>query len=284
MGMLTLAPLVLARDCFRADAVGPPATETAAMTWSLADCTTLDFSCTGNSSVPAAESGKLCENALQADEVASLTEALKSDAPNLVSLELRGNWVGPLKGAALATALQAHPSLEFLGLASTALGDVGGTALARRLLLQDAPPALRRIDLSHNHLGDDCARALAESLKAEDGLPLSSLDLSWNGIGPRGGRYLGDALKVNDALLELRLRWNGLQDRGARALGKGSALQPRTRTLTRTRASTRARARAPHSTAHPSPNPSTSTSTSTRPSPSPSPSPNPNSTAKQARV
>ena len=158
--MLTLAPLVLARDCFRADAVGPPATETAATTWSLADCTTLDFSCTGNSSVPAAESGKLCENALQADEVASLTEALKSDAPNLVSLELRGNWVGPLKGAALATALQAHPSLEFLGLASTALGDVGGTALARRLLLQDAPPALRRIDLSHNHLGDDCARAL----------------------------------------------------------------------------------------------------------------------------
>ena len=103
--MLTLAPLVLARDCFRADAVGPPATETAATTWSLADCTTLDFSCTGNSSVPAAESGKLCENALQADEVASLTEALKSDAPNLVSLELRGNWVGPLKGAALATAL-----------------------------------------------------------------------------------------------------------------------------------------------------------------------------------
>ena len=221
VGMLTLAPLVLARDCFRADAVGPPATETAATTWSLADCTTLDFSCTGNSSVPAAESGKLCENALQADEVASLTEALKSDAPNLVSLELRGNWVGPLKGAALATALQAHPSLEFLGLASTALGDVGGTALARRLLLQDAPPALRRIDLSHNHLGDDCARALAESLKAEDGLPLSSLDLSWNGIGPRGGRYLGDALKVNDALLELRLRWNGLQDRGARALGEG---------------------------------------------------------------
>ena len=278
--MLTLAPLVLARDCFRADAVGPPATETAATTWSLADCTTLDFSCTGNSSVLAAESGKLCENALQADEVASLTEALKSDAPNLVSLELRGNWVGPLKGAALATALQAHPSLEFLGLASTALGDVGGTALARRLLLQDAPPALRRIDLSHNHLGDDCARALAESLKAEDGLPLSSLDLSWNGIGPRGGRYLGDALKVNDALLELRLRWNGLQDRGARALGEGSALQPRTRTLTRARASTRARARAPHSTAHPSPNPSTSTS----PSPSPSPNPNPNSTAKQARV
>jgi hypothetical protein len=212
--MLTLAPLILGRDCFRADAVGPPATETAATTWSLADCTTLDFSCAiGNSSAPAAESGKLCENALQADEVASLTEALKSEAPNLISLELRGNWVGPLKGAALATALQAHPSLEFLGLASTALGDVGGTALARRLLLQEAPPALRRVDLSHNHLGDDCARALAESLKAEDGLPLTSLDLGWNGIGPRGGRYLGDALKVNDALLELRLRWNGLQAR-----------------------------------------------------------------------
>ena len=164
--MLTLAPLILARDCFRADAMGPPA-ETAATTWSLADCTTLDFSCTSsNSSGPAAESGKLCENALQADEVASLTEALKSEAPNLVSLELRGNWVGPLKGAALATALQAHPSLEFIGLASTALGDVGGTALARRLLVQEPPPALRRIDLSHNHLGDDCARALAESLKA----------------------------------------------------------------------------------------------------------------------
>ena len=120
--MLTLAPLILGRDCFRADAVGPPATETAAATWSLADCTTLDFSCTSsNSSAPAAESGKLCDNALQVDEVASLTEALKSEAPNLVSLELRGNWVGPLKGAALATALQAHPSLEFLGLASTAL-------------------------------------------------------------------------------------------------------------------------------------------------------------------
>ena len=214
-GMLTLAPLILARDCFRADTVGSPATETAvATTWSLADCTTLDFSCTSsNSSAPAAESGKLCDNALQADEVASLTEALKSEAPNLVSLELRGNWVGPLKGAALATALQAHPSLEFLGLASTALGDVGGTALARRLLLQEAPPALRRVDLSHNHLGDDCARALAESLKAEDGLPLTSLDLGWNGIGPRGGRYLGDALKVNDALHQLGLRWNGLQAR-----------------------------------------------------------------------
>ena len=47
-GMLTLAPLVLARDCFRADAVGAPATETAATTWSLADCTTLNFSCNLN--------------------------------------------------------------------------------------------------------------------------------------------------------------------------------------------------------------------------------------------
>lgn len=190
--MLTLAPLILARDCFRADAVGPPATETAATTWSLADCTTLDFSCTSsNSSAPAAESGKLCDNALQVDEVASLTEALKSEAPNLVSLELRGNWVGPLKGAALATALQAHPSLEFLGLASTALGDVGGTALARRLLLQEAPPALRRVDLSHNHLGDDCARALAESLKAEDGLP------AWS------NRRLGSATALRPCLLRL---------------------------------------------------------------------------------
>eukprot|EP00908_Phaeocystis_cordata_P012355 Transcript_23337.p1 GENE.Transcript_23337~~Transcript_23337.p1 ORF type:complete len:341 (+),score=157.83 Transcript_23337:40-1023(+) len=214
-----LAPVLLARECFRQDVVAPAESETVGSPWSLADCTSLDFSCanlTGPAPAP-------CSNALQADEMASLTEALKEEAPKLTSLELRGNWVGPLAVAALSTALQQHPALEFLGLGSTAMGDVGGTALARRLLLQDAPPSLRRVDLSHNHLGDDFARSLAEALKAEESV-LETLDLAWNGIGPRGGRYLGDALRVNDALLELRLQWNGLQDRGARALGEALGL------------------------------------------------------------
>ena len=199
-----LAPVLLARECFRQDVVAPAESETVGSPWSLADCTSLDFSCanlTGPAPAP-------CSNALQADEMASLTEALKEEAPKLTSLELRGNWVGPLAVAALSTALQQHPALEFLGLGSTAMGDVGGTALARRLLLQDAPPSLRRVDLSHNHLGDDFARSLAEALKAEESVPLETLDLAWNGIGPRGGRYLGDALRVNDALLELRLQWH----------------------------------------------------------------------------
>ena len=224
---LVSAPL-LARACFRADIVPDSSVWAATTGWRLENCTSLDLSCPAVGSTVTA-----CANGLQPDEVKPFTEALKASAESqLVSLDLRGSWIGPLGGDGLAKALQGHTSLASLGLGSTALGDLGGASLVRKLVHSRAA-ALRRLDLSHNHLGDDFARTLSEALRDDDDevAPLESIDLAWNGISPRGGRYLGDALRVNEDLRELRLRWNGLQDRGARALGEALGLNRALRSL-----------------------------------------------------
>ena len=202
-----------ARSCTKSDLLPDPTYEPGGA-WTIRDCTSVDLSC---DFVPGARATP-CGNALASGELGAVTEMLK-DAPNLRSLELRGNWLGPLGVAGLAARLKGHGALEALGLASTRPGDAGVRVLAKALLADDPPPSLRALALRHNNVGDDGARALSDGLRSQGAPPLRALDLGWNAIGTRGGRYLGDAVAANVSLAELHLPWNGLADRGARALG-----------------------------------------------------------------
>ena len=180
----------------------------------LSSCKTLDLSCP-------AEGGRskvACANLLLPKEIIALGLAL-ADAPSLETLSLRGSPLGKHGITTLAPSLAAAPLLHTLDLGSCRLGDAGARTLAAQL-----PASLRRIDLTHNHVGDDGVRAVAGALKGADATALTDLDLSWNSIGTRGGRYLGDALKGAQSLSSLSLSWNGLMDRGARAIGEALAV------------------------------------------------------------
>lgn len=75
-------------------------------------------------------------------------------------------------------------------------------------------PALRRLKLSDNHLGDDGARLLASLLTMEKSLlaGLLTLSLANNHIGSQGFWFLGEAIKCQGVVLEmLDLRQNIIQ-------------------------------------------------------------------------
>ena len=57
------------------------------------------------------------------------------------------------------------------------------------------------MNLGHNNLGPDGAKALAEDLKIDK--TLTSLNLSWSNIGPGGGQALLEVVQKNYAAVEI---------------------------------------------------------------------------------
>ena len=96
---LQLFAVATARNCTKSDLLPDPTYEPGGA-WTIRDCTSIDLSC---DFVPGARATP-CGNALGSGELGAVTEMLK-DAPNLRSLELRGNWLGPLGVAGLARTL-----------------------------------------------------------------------------------------------------------------------------------------------------------------------------------
>ena len=79
--------------------------------------------------------------------------------------------------------------------------------------IRDNDPTLTSLDLTHNKIGVDDARAIAEALKTNT--TVKSLDLGWNKIGAAGARVLVEALQINTTLTSLDLRGNEIGYDGA---------------------------------------------------------------------
>ena len=188
--------------------------------WSI-ECTDVDLSCPSGGANSSAEGANETADAPSSSDLCrllnttALNDALEAASPALATLELRGQQLGERGALVLAASLARREHLKVLGLSSCRLSDRGLTALLNGW---GARASLTRLDLSHNWLTDDSARALSPQLKSM--LPaLTHLELSWNGFGPRGAKAFAEALS-GSSLVELGLAWNGLKDRGARALAE----------------------------------------------------------------
>jgi uncharacterized protein (TIGR02996 family) len=129
----------------------------------------------------------------------------------LYALELVGCGLTDAAAARLAHTPQL-PALTHLSLQNNGLGPESAESLARR--------PLRSLDLSHNHLVDRGATALA---RADALSGLVSLDLSHNGIGMEGIEALAHSQSLR-SLRSLSLAGNPLTDDEIEALATSEAL------------------------------------------------------------
>ena len=102
-----------------------------------------------------------------------------------------------------------------LDLSHNKISDEGAKALSEALKVNTA---LQWLGLDYNNISDEGAKALAEVLKVNTAL--QRLDLNSNKISDEGAKALAEALKVNSALHRLDLRLNNISDEGAKALAE----------------------------------------------------------------
>jgi hypothetical protein len=117
-----------------------------------------------------------------------------------------------------------------LDLTSNNLRDAGATILARSLSGYDpiggagcrAVQNLRELTLSHNGIGNDGAKELADNLFFVPSLSVLMLDN--NVIGGEGVRHLAKLVRESESLTSLNLAWNKIRGPGAAEFGDAFAL------------------------------------------------------------
>ncbi|XP_005861014.1 PREDICTED: T-complex-associated testis-expressed protein 1 [Myotis brandtii] len=112
----------------------------------------------------------------------------------------------------LAATIKACHTLKVFRLTRSKVDDNKARILIRSLLDH---PALEKLDLSHNCIGDRGARAAAKLLSHSR---LRVLNLANNQVRAPGAQSLAHALAHNTNLLSLNLRLNCIEDEGGQAL------------------------------------------------------------------
>ena len=157
------------------------------------------------------------EGKLDAHEMQSLAEWLKSSPPEVHKLELFDICFGS-DGAGvgqLAKALEFNTTVISLEMISCNLGDAGVATLAGALKRNHT---LTTLDFEYNYIGEIGAAALAEALKVNH--CVTSLSLNNNRLSDAGAAALAETLKWNKSLTTLSLWANGIQTAGAAALAE----------------------------------------------------------------
>lgn len=137
------------------------------------------------------------------DDFAVILERLRNNDPDLTSLILENNQIGPEGAQALADSLQHNTFFTALNLAGTRIGNEGARILAD--LLQHNT-TLERLYLWNNRIEDEGAYALAEALKFNT--TLTDLSLRGNRILEEGAQALAESLQFNTTLTDLDLDHN----------------------------------------------------------------------------
>jgi hypothetical protein len=142
------------------------------------------------------------------------------DNAGLRFLDLSGNPGPGLLGIeALCNILDPHvrkqPTIVELRLARCQVTSVQGAALVRALANNHS---VKTLDVSHNALGAETARALPDFF--EENSVCSSLDLSYNLFTHSSAKEIADGVRDNITVRRLILRNNGLEEAGCVALGE----------------------------------------------------------------
>jgi len=179
--------------------------------------------------LPYIQSIDISDNKLTCDGLCAVFDAI-SNIPNLLSLNIAQNDIGPDSASALGAYLS-NPNcpLVKLGLQHS---DVDDYECGRFVGSLAANKSLKEVDLAHNKLGQlevlnisrpefESAGESIASLLEEPTCILESLDVSWNMIRAEGGVAMCKALTHNQHLTYLDLSYNGLGNDGGIALGDG---------------------------------------------------------------
>lgn len=175
--------------------------------------------------VPSGESLHFTCRALD-DKDAKALSALAALQPTkctlIVSINLSHNHLGDAGAVALGTALAGGaPALRKLLLHENRIGDVGVTAIAAAMRPSGAP-GLRDVRLSFNAVGDAGMAAVADAFSSGGATELRELHASANTIGDAGLAALAAQLNAAPRLQVLALGsssgGNLVGDDGARAL------------------------------------------------------------------
>ena len=149
----------------------------------------------------------LCGNPIGDEGAMAFASMLGGSIPRVVSFE------------------NAQTALQDVSLSKCSIGSVGAQHLAQALCVNTSVKAL---DLSHNPLGDEGAKALAEMLGGNGAegsgtvnTTLEHVDLGWCSIGNIGAVHLAQALCVNTSVKTLDLSINSdIGSEGASAVKK----------------------------------------------------------------
>ncbi|KAJ1528260.1 T-complex-associated testis-expressed protein 1, partial [Cladochytrium tenue] len=118
----------------------------------------------------------------------------------------------------LCAGVKGSRTLRCLVVQSAEIDDDRARLLANALLENKS---LRKLDVSHNRIGDAGATALAGVLATPTAAPLEELELGNNRVGAAGAAALGRALARRRRLRRLGVRMNTLGDSGGAALLAG---------------------------------------------------------------
>ncbi|KAF9536937.1 hypothetical protein EC957_009341 [Mortierella hygrophila] len=132
-----------------------------------------------------------------------------------MSYELASKLIQGREFRILADTLKTNLTLITLNLYHNSIGSDGAKALAEALKTNSA---LTTLNLHNSSIGDDGAKALAEALKTNSAL--TTLNLHNNSTGSDGAKALAEALKTNSALTTLNLRYSSIGSDGAKALAE----------------------------------------------------------------
>ena len=128
----------------------------------------------------------------------------------LCSVKLFPNLEAALKGVF-------NRVLTNLDLRYNKIGDEGAKAIADSL--KSGMAVLTTLELTGNSIRDEGAKAIAEALKVT--AVLTTLDLSRNSVGVEGAKAIADSLKSGMAVLTtLNLAGNSIRDEGAIAIAE----------------------------------------------------------------
>lgn len=145
-----------------------------------------------------------------------------SQNKSLLTLNLSGNKIGDEGAAALALALAQHTKLEHLPLDDISLTDAGMAQVCKGLVAaveKKGKTGLSVLRLSKNNIKCEGTSHVASVLSKDANI--SGLDLSHNGIGDEGAKALADAIETKKTgIVSLDLSYNSVSSKGVEHLSK----------------------------------------------------------------
>jgi hypothetical protein len=159
--------------------------------------------------------------ALAAEEFNSILKRLSENDPELATLDLGFNDIGPDGAKAIAEALKNNNSLTTLDLMNNHIDDAGAQAIAEALKNNNS---LTTLYLAFNEIGAETFREITTIIErnrnaffdstlkrlSENDPELTTLDLSNNQTFAESGKALAKALKDNNTLTTLKFGINTL--------------------------------------------------------------------------
>ncbi|GMF58392.1 unnamed protein product [Phytophthora fragariaefolia] len=139
----------------------------------------------------------------------------------LTVLNLSKNEIGREGCKQIASFLAVCGTLRYLDLSHTTLGG-DDEAFAPLAAAIESHPSLKRVNLSHNSIGER-GGILLGSMLTQPTCNVRALDISWNSIRRSGAVALGIAMRTNSSLRSLQMSMNRCGDGGGEQLAAALA-------------------------------------------------------------